>query len=225
MISIDYIKQGYDEELLLDVGALTFDAGINLVTAKNGAGKTSLFKCILDLIPADSAIEIQGEHIKKTESWRSKVGVFLHEKYLMHHLTPKEYLELIIMLKEKDNIVLDVYLKQFEAVIDFDLNTKIINQLSDGQKNKVGIIAAMLNKPDVLILDEPFAKLDLLAKKFFWDLFKMYFLEQKNKCLLFSSHDLSMFDKADWGMLKPYLLQNKTLIKGQIFRGNEHDFV
>lgn len=194
MISVQNIKKQYKEAVVLDVESIEIPKSecFGLV-GNNGAGKTTLFRIMLDLVRATSGeILIGGQNVSKTEEWKSRVGAYLDEHMLLSYLTPDEYFETlrkIYRLSEED---LRLHLENFKDLFNDEIlgKKKYIRDLSKGNLKKVGIAAALMGNPEVVLLDEPFENLDpssqirlkklILGEK-----------EKSNITFLISSHDLN----------------------------------
>ena len=109
----------------------------------------------------------------------------------MHYLTPDEYFQFIARISGVSNDDLQKLLEEFEHFMAGELvgQKKLIRNLSAGNKQKVGIMAAMLLKPQVLILDEPFNFLDPSSQSAIKHLLQKY-NKETGATILVSSHNL-----------------------------------
>ncbi|MCH6198038.1 ABC transporter ATP-binding protein [Aquiflexum sp. LQ15W] len=194
MIKVEGLKKQYKEAVVLDVESLEIPKSecFGLV-GNNGAGKTTLFRIMLDLVRASAGkVTIEGNDVSKTEEWKSRVGAYLDEHMLLSYLTPDEYFETlrkIYRLSEED---LKLHLENFKELFNEEIlgKKKYIRDLSKGNLKKVGIAAAMMGHPDVVLLDEPFENLDPSSQ----NRFKKLILQSKENSkitFLISSHDLN----------------------------------
>jgi len=131
---------------------ITFESGkLNLITGKNGSGKTTLLKCIMRLV------NYQG----KIERRKLKIG-YAPENYLMPEaLTVNEFLISIGRVKGLSKIMYRE--KSFDFFELFNIKNyqhKLIRTLSNGTKQKVNLIQALIHNPKIIILDEPLVALD-----------------------------------------------------------------
>ncbi|SMD43534.1 ABC-2 type transport system ATP-binding protein [Aquiflexum balticum DSM 16537] len=194
MISVQNIKKQYKEAVVLDVESIEIPKSecFGLV-GNNGAGKTTLFRIMLDLVRATSGeVLIDGQNVSKTEEWKSRVGAYLDEHMLLSYLTPDEYFETlrkIYRLSEED---LRLHLENFKDLFNDEIlgKKKYIRDLSKGNLKKVGIAAALMGNPEVVLLDEPFENLDpssqIRLKKLI-----LHEKERSQVTFLISSHDLN----------------------------------
>lgn len=194
MIQISQLKKQYKEAVVLDVLSLEISKGecFGLV-GNNGAGKTTLFRIILDLVRATQGhVKIDGEEVSKSENWKSTVGAYLDEHMLLAYLTPDEYFETLRKIYGMSEADLKSHLEKFTELFNEEVlgKKKYIRDLSKGNLKKVGIAAAMMGHPQVVMLDEPFENLDpssqIRLKKLI-----LREKEQSKITFLISSHDLN----------------------------------
>jgi ABC-2 type transport system ATP-binding protein len=194
MITINGILKSYNKNVVVDIPSLECQAGelIGLV-GNNGAGKTTLFRLLLDLVRADKGQILSKQHnVAGTEEWKQYTAAYLDEGFLIHYLTPEEYFYFIGKLHRLSKADVDEFLQGFEAFFDGSIlkSGKLIRDLSKGNQFKVGIASSLLQKPEVLILDEPFANLDPSSQMRLVRMLKD--LSAQNKMtVLVSSHDLN----------------------------------
>ena len=115
----------------------------------------------------------------------------MDESFLIDYLTPDEYFQFIARLTDTSDEQLQEFLAQYQHFMADELagQKKLIRTLSAGNKQKVGIMAAMLLRPKVLILDEPFNFLDPSSQNAIKHLLKKY-NEETGATILVSSHNL-----------------------------------
>jgi|SRR5579871_539863 len=192
MIQIENLIKIYNGKTAVDIEIQEIKQGeiIGLV-GNNGAGKTTLFRLILDLVQADKGqILVKDRSVAQSEDWKSFTAAYLHEGFLITYLTPYEYFYFVGKLHNLSKTQVNDYLKQFDAFYDSSNNNKYIQDLSKGNQFKVGIIACLLQQPEILILDEPFANLDPSSQIRLMNMLRDL-QEQKRMTILISSHDLN----------------------------------
>ncbi|MCX6304454.1 MAG: ABC transporter ATP-binding protein [Bacteroidetes bacterium] len=194
MIKVQGIKKQYNNVLALDIPAMEIAAGESFgLIGNNGAGKTTFFRLILDLLAATSgAIMSKDIPVSRSEAWKKYTGSYLDEGFLIEYLSPAEYFDFIGYLhgmNASDNISFFNSLDGF-ATGELWENRKPIRTLSQGNKSKVGIMAALMGNPQIVVLDEPFAHLDPSSQISLKRLLKRISAEQ-HVTLLVSSHDLA----------------------------------
>lgn len=196
-IIIKDLKKTFGEKVAVDIPELTIHSGELLgLVGNNGAGKSTLFRLILDLIKADTGtVRMYGTgidiNVAETEEWKDWTGAFVDESFLIDYLTPDEYFQFIARLTDTTDEQLQEFLAQYQHFMADELTgqKKLIRTLSAGNKQKVGIMAAMLLRPQVLILDEPFNFLDPSSQNAIKHLLKKY-NEETGATILVSSHNL-----------------------------------
>lgn len=194
MIQIKDLKKQYKEAVVLDVESLDIPATecFGLV-GNNGAGKTTLFRMILDLVrPTGGSVSIDGMEVTKGEEWKKITGAYLDEHMLLAYLTPDEYFQTLRKIYGMTEADLEAHLSKFTELFNDEVRgkKKYIRDLSKGNLKKVGIAAALMGKPDVVLLDEPFENLDPSSQI---RLKKLILKEKEDSRITFliSSHDLN----------------------------------
>jgi len=194
MLSIIDTVKSYNGNTVVNIPQLDIPTGeiIGLV-GNNGAGKTTLFRLLLDLIRADKGEILSKEkNVAATEDWKKYTAAYLDEGFLINYLTPEEYFYFIGKLHQLSKADVDEFLQYFEAFFDGSIlnSGKYIRDLSKGNQFKVGIAACLLQKPELLILDEPFANLDPSSQMRLVRMLKELPAQQRVTVLI-SSHDLN----------------------------------
>jgi ABC-2 type transport system ATP-binding protein len=194
MITIDTVSKKYGKAEVLNIDALEIPTGQSFgLVGNNGAGKTTLFNILLDLIrPTTGAIVTNDISVNKSEAWKKFTGSFIDESFLISYLTPEEYFQFIGDLRGMNKADVTSFLSQFEEFFNEEVlgKKKYLRDLSKGNQKKVGIVAAMMGNPQVVVLDEPFANLDPTTQIRLKKILKTL-TENKEITVLVSSHDLS----------------------------------
>jgi ABC-2 type transport system ATP-binding protein len=154
----------------------------------NGAGKTTTIRCILDMIrPQSGSIEVLGINPQQDpKAVHARVGYLPGELNIEANLKVKNVLRYFIELRG-DHVDWDTTL-QLARRLDLDLEVPVKN-LSKGNKQKVGLVQAMMHKPELLIMDEPTSGLDPLMQQ---EVYRMLRQAQAEGCtIFFSSHIIS----------------------------------
>ena len=163
-IKIDHLKKIYGDKVALDIPELTIGSGqlVGLV-GNNGAGKTTLLRLILDLIKADSGYVLSnGADVAVSDTWKTYTGSFIDGRFLIDFYTPEEYFTFIARLYGITDDQLHERLQTFRPLMHDEIlgTKKYLRDFSEGNRQKIGIIGAMMIRPKVLLLDEPFNYLD-----------------------------------------------------------------
>lgn len=194
MITISNLKKTFGEKVAVNIDNFTINSGDILgLVGNNGAGKTTLFRLILDLLKADEGnVTIDGNDPAQTESWKQLTGAYIDEGFLIEFLTPEEFFHFIGKVNGMTNQEVDERLKVFEQFMGGEImgQKKLIRNLSAGNKHKVGIISTLLNKPQLVILDEPFNFLDPTSQNVLKQLLVEY-SHETGATILVSSHNLT----------------------------------
>ena len=193
-LQINNLVKRFGEKVALNIPDLNIEKGTLLgLVGNNGAGKTTLFRLLLDLLKADSgAVFNKGVNVAQSEDWKSYTGAFIDNRFLIDFLTPEEYFSFIgeTFGFNKDEVFRR--LSVFNRFMNDEIlgQKKYIRHFSAGNKQKIGIMAAMMIEPEVLILDEPFNFLDPSSQIEIRNMIRRINLE-KQTTVLISSHNLN----------------------------------
>lgn len=213
MLKLEHVTKYYDENKAVDDLSFSVEDGeIFGLLGVNGAGKTTTFRMIMGLLDmTEGEITLDGKKIDYSLS--DKIGFLTEERSLLLKLTVEEqaqfYGHLKGMSKEEIEKNLDYFLKRFKIE---EYKNRKIKELSKGNQQKVQFIMAILNKPKLLILDEPFSGLDPINV----ELFKEVIMEmKKNKAsIIFSTHRM---DHVEYFCEKLVILvKGKTVLEGSL---------
>lgn len=194
MITIDKLKKNFGKKIAVDIEHYEINQGDMLgLVGNNGAGKTTLFRLMLDLLKADDGkVIINDIDVSESEDWKSITGAFIDDGFLIDYLTPEEYFYFIGKMYGLKKEEVDERLAPFERFMSGEVigHKKLIRNYSAGNKQKIGIISAMLHYPQLLILDEPFNFLDPSSQSIIKHLLKKY-NEEHQATVIISSHNLN----------------------------------
>ena len=194
MISVNDLGKAYAKNIVVDIAELEIHPGETVgLVGNNGAGKTTFFRLLLDLVKADKGeVRSKGNNVARSEEWKQYTAAYLDEGFLIDYLTPEEYFYFVGKLNGRSKADVDEFLKKFETFFDGSVinSGKYIRDLSKGNQFKTGIAACLLQNPEMLILDEPFANLDPTTQM---RLIRMLseMQEQRRMTIFISSHDLN----------------------------------
>ena len=194
MICIQNIKKSFGTKVASDIESLQIHKGeiIGLV-GNNGAGKTTLFRILLDLLKPDNGeVTLKGINVQESEEWKNFTGAYINEQFLIDYLTTEEFFELLAKISGISKDEMKRRLEMFETFDNGELlgNGKLIRNMSAGNKQKIGIISAMLTNPEIVILDEPFNFLDPRSQNVIKNILLEYGAAH-NATIIISSHNLT----------------------------------
>lgn len=195
-LEIKNISKTYKNFKLDDVSFVLPCGHIMGLIGENGAGKSTIINCILDIIEKDSgSISVLGQkNDKNNVSLKENIGVVLDASEVYDNYT----------VKQVENIMKDVYKQWNHEVYDYYIQkfalplNKMIKDFSRGMKMKMAITIALSHQPKLLILDEATSGLDPIMRDEILDVF-MEFVQDENHAILLSSHISSDLEKiADY---------------------------
>jgi len=193
MIKIEGLKKHFGDTCACDIPSFTINNGNILgLVGNNGAGKTTLFRLLLDLLKADEgSVTIDDINPAESEEWKNNVGAHIDEGFLIDFLTPEEYFSFLGKISGMTQTDVNHRLEDFERFAGGEIfgQKKLIRNLSAGNKQKVGIISALLRKPRTVILDEPFNFLDPTSQLVLKHLISDY-ARETHATVIISSHNL-----------------------------------
>jgi ABC-2 type transport system ATP-binding protein len=192
-IKIENIKKCFGEKVAVNIDNYTIHSGDMLgLVGNNGAGKTTLFRLMVDLLKADNGrVLFDDTDVSKNEDWKNHTGAFVDEGFLIEYLTPEEYFYFVGKMYGMKKEEVDEQVGKFERFMNGEVigHKKLIRDYSAGNKQKIGIISAMIHRPSILILDEPFNFLDPSSQSVIKHILKEY-NEENGATVLVSSHNL-----------------------------------
>lgn len=194
MIIATNLSKKYSGQTVLEIPNLEVPKGQRFgLVGNNGAGKTTLFSLFLDLIEASTGkVTINQIDIQTSEEWKPYTAAFIDESYLIGYLTVEEYYYFLGNLRGVSKEEINTWVQEFEPFFNGEIlgQKKYLRDLSKGNQKKAGIVGTLIGKPELVILDEPFANLDpstqIRLKKLIRDE-----AEKHGTTFLISSHDLT----------------------------------
>lgn len=180
----------------------------------NGAGKSTTIRTLLNFIqPTSGTASIMGlDVVNDSVAVKRHVGYLSGEVVMYPKVTGRELLDYLLALQGvADKTYRDTLAKRFEAELD-----KPIGALSKGNRQKIGVIQALMHQPDVLILDEPTSGLDPLMQEVFYNALRE--AKSKGSAVLMSSHNL---DEAQRVCDRVGIIKHGKLIREQAIGGDD----
>ena len=156
---IDYNKTIRGRQILKDINLVMESGKVYGLRGTNGSGKTMLMRAISGLIlPTSGKVLIDGKEISKDISFPESMGLFLEYSALVKGYTGIENLKMIASIKKKADVQ---RIRECIKLVGLDPDDKrTFRKYSLGMKQKLGIVCAIMENPELLILDEPFNALD-----------------------------------------------------------------
>lgn len=192
ILEVKKLQKVYGDKTVVNIEHVQIEQGETVgLVGNNGAGKTTFFRMLLDLIrPSEGEILSKGENVMQSDNWKNYTASFLDEGFLIDYLTPEEYFIFIGGLHDLSVADVSAYLTQYGEFFNGEIlnSGKYIRDFSKGNQVKVGIAAALMQKPEILILDEPFANLDPTTQIRLKNLLKA---QSGSMTTFISSHDLN----------------------------------
>ncbi len=192
-LELKQVKKRMNTDFILEIDNVIFQNQINGIVGNNGSGKTTLFSLICFIRKLDYGQIIYNNTVittKNLESWKYKFSAYLDNSFMFDYYTAKEFINFVLnaynieYLEQKK--VIEEYIDKLYLSQYLDLQ---ISSLSYGNKKKVGLLASLISKPEVLIWDEPFSGLDPKSQENVKKIIIDYY-SNSNSIILISSHDL-----------------------------------
>lgn len=243
MLRLENVRKQY-RDFSLDCSLEVNDGCVTGLIGPNGAGKSTTFKAILNLIHTDGGqIDILGKRAEElSASDRQKIGVVLADSGFSQYLTIQDLIPMLdAMYQEFDKADFISKCEKFQLPLK-----KKIKEFSTGMRRKLQVLAAISHGAEILIMDEPTAGLDVIARDELLNLLREY-MEDEGHSILISSHissdlegfcdDIYMIDHgkivlhedtdvllSNYGILKMTDEQFKNLDKQYILRRKKESF-
>lgn len=217
-IELSNLEKHFGTNTAVDIESFTINNGDILgLVGNNGAGKTTLFRLMLDLLKADEGVVtmhpsaddvelvpsslmlspdggVGGDspiNPALSEDWKAYTGAYIDDGFLIDFLTAEEYFDFIGRVSGMTKEQIAERLVYFEPLMGGEIlnQKKYIRDFSAGNRHKVGIIAALLNRPELVILDEPFNFLDPRSQNMLKKILVEY-NKETGATVIVSSHNL-----------------------------------
>ena len=191
----EYEKVISSNKLLSNINMSLSSGNIYGFQGKNGSGKTMLMRAISGLIlPTSGYVEVDGKRIGKDIDFPQDIGVLIENPGFIGSYSGFKNLKLLASLKNKVN---DEQICKLMKQLALDPNDeKKYRKYSLGMKQKLGIIAAIMEEPEIIILDEPFNALDEKSCEIVNEM--LFKIKANNKIIIIAYHDKEeLFKIAD----------------------------
>lgn len=190
MIELKNLTKKYDDFTAVNNLNLTIETGGFFgLLGPNGAGKSTTIGMLSTLfLPTEGEILIDGEKLtRKNTALKRRISVVTQEYSMRQDMTIEEIMEYqgrLYFVPKKERREKTRELLEFCGLMDYRRRT--VRKLSGGMKRKLMVCRALLTKPDILLLDEPTAGMDALARRQMWNLLKK--LNQNRLTILLTTH-------------------------------------
>ena len=191
-IEIQGVTKYFGEEMILKNITHTFESGkIHGIVGMNGSGKTVLLKCICGFLrPSEGKILVEGKWIGKETDFPESLGMIIENPGFLPHLSGYANLK---RLADLQRLIGKAEVMEAIARVGLDpLSKKKVGQYSLGMRERLGIAQAIMENPDLLILDEPFNGLDKRGVVEVCRLFEE--LREQGKTILLAAHNMPEFE-------------------------------
>ena len=192
IIKLEHYTKIIKENTILNDITLELKSGkIYAFVGHNGSGKSMLFKAICGFIkPTSGKVKVRNKVISKDICFPEKIGILIETVGLLPNLTAFENLKILASIQ---NEITDNDIKDTLSMVGLDPeNKKPIKKYSLGMKQKVGIAQAIMEKPEIIIFDEPMNGLDLESVNNIRNI--ILDLKAKGNTILLASHNESDID-------------------------------
>lgn len=162
-LTLENVSKTYKKKKAVDHVSLTLDIGIHALLGANGSGKTTLIRMLCGILPmSEGTIKADGVSIRKQyQMYCDRLGYMPQHFGFYPDYTMKEFLDYMAIVKQIPKVEADKRINKWAHKLNLqDCMYKKMKTLSGGMLKRVGILQALLNSPDILILDEPTAGLD-----------------------------------------------------------------
>ena len=220
IITFTNVSKRYGDSVVLSEIVLEIpNQQTTVIVGQSGSGKTTLLRMVNGLIRPDSGrLEVFGDLVpeENIENFRRKIGYAVQGAGLFPHVSVKENIVLIARLErwslEDIDERFEMLMRQME--LPLDLSDRIPNELSGGQQQRVGLCRALMLKPKLLLLDEPFSAVDPLTRL---ELYEVVEKLNTNEAvsIVMVSHDLGEAKRLGDRMI---VLQNGIILQNDLIR-------
>lgn len=188
MIAVNAVSKFFGSVVAVSDVSFGIDEGVTALLGPNGAGKSTLFRMLCGLTPPSrGSVDVLGANPRTDRDVRGRVSLVPQQDALFDHLSASEFLQ--FAARTHGVVDPDGSARHALELVDLtDVGAKPVGQFSKGMRQRVKVAAALVNDPEVLILDEPLTGLDPVQRRHMISLFHR--LGDEGRCVLVSSHVL-----------------------------------
>lgn len=191
-IKLENYSKSFRGDCILNRINYTFtDGKIYGLYGKNGSGKTMLMRAISGLIfPSEGRVFINGEELRKERDFPESLGILLENPHFLPQYTGFQNLKLLASIRNK---ISDESINDTLQSVGLDPEDKRrVRKYSLGMKQRLGIAAAVMENPDILLLDEPFNAIDEGGLQLIRDIINAF--KKAGKIVIIACHDMDELD-------------------------------
>ena len=191
-IKVDKVSKSFGNQKVIDEVSLNIEYGeICGIVGNNGSGKSVLFKCVCGLLFTDEGeITVDGKTLHKDIDMVTDAGVIIEEPAFLAGASGFKNLDYLYGIRNKRD---RAYIESVLEIVGLDpKSTKHVKNYSMGMKQRLAIAQAIMEKPSVLILDEPMNGLDKAAVAQMRELFKK--INDEGTTIIIASHNQADID-------------------------------
>ena len=192
MILCENLVKRYKDITVLQEVSVAFEANrIHGLIGRNGSGKSVLLKCICGLIsPTSGRVSVNGKPVRKDGRYPVNLGAIIESPGFLPYYSGYGNLKKLASIRGRAT---PQHIRQAMAQVGLDPdNRKWVSKYSSGMKQRLGIAQAIMEDPQLIILDEPMINLVLDGVEEMRALFKT--LRDKGKTILLTSHNMQDID-------------------------------
>jgi ABC-2 type transport system ATP-binding protein len=188
MIAVNDVSKFYGSVVAVSDVTFAINGGVTALLGPNGAGKSTLFRMMCGLTkPSRGTVELLGADPRHDRDVRGRVSLVPQQDALFDHLSAVEFVTIAARTQGVEGPG-DVARWALDQVDLGDVGAKLVGEFSKGMRQRVKVASALVNDPEVLILDEPLTGLDPVQRRRLIALFHR--LGDDGRCVLVSSHVL-----------------------------------
>lgn len=186
-IKITHLSKNIKKAVILDDVNMELESGrIYGLKGKNGSGKTMLMRAICGLItPTNGTVEIDGKILGKDISFPESIGVLIENPSFISNYTGMKNLQVLASIQKR---IGDEEIRNTLELVGLDPDDKrTFKKYSLGMKQRLGIAEAIMERPDIVILDEPINALDEAGAAMIREI--LHNLRNEGKLIILACHD------------------------------------
>ena len=201
MIKVENLKKIFGEEEILKGISCEFEKGkTHAVIGNNGSGKSVFFKCICGFIQStEGTIYVNGKQIGKEIDFPESIGLIIEHPGFLSNMSGFQNLHLLAQIR---GIITDTEIRKMMEKVGLDPDSKkSVGKYSMGMKQRLGIAQAIMENPDIILLDEPFNGLDKSGVEEIRQIIRE--LKVAGKTIILTSHnseDIKLLADCVWEM-------------------------